>query len=1012
MATSPRSTAQDSFWVFGEFELDAARFELRRRGERVVMQRKPLQVLIYLCRNSERLVPSPELLARVWDVNVTEASLRGAIKVLRRTLLGSATIESSRGYGYRFIPAPARLGTDAPEASGRHPIRTRTEEASGSSDDAPWPPPRPHAFVGRQDELALLDRALAQALRGDPGPVLVAAPAGTGKTWLTREFARRAAAKAFRCLTGQAWEGGGAPAFWPWGPMLEQLAYEGEPLAFDRPLEKASTRFRVFTDVVALLRRRAEQEPLLLVFEDLHWAEESALLLLKFVVEQLHGSRVMILGTYRDIESEVRPGCSRLLGSLQARGQRLSLGPFSRAEVVSLLESETSLEITDALVNRVLHFTGGSPLFVRELIPILERRGEDPDLWQANLPAGLREAIRSQLGPLDAARRSVLGVCALLGDEFDFSLLARVSAVSLDETERAVREAVARRVLTQVSAGTYRFSHALIREVLKNDLSTLERAKVHHRIALALETSLRDDDSTAVLAFHFEQALPVLGSPREPIRYALAAARTAMSRLAFEQARDLCVGALSLAKDRGASVEERAQILKQLAEAQTLSGAVEEAKATYCDLAELGRASNTSLLIVEAARGYGRVHKEAGLMDQRLVALLEEAIGALRDSDDALRAELCATLARALLFDPLAPERRLELGEEAVELARKSADPSTLSLVLAARAFSVWGARDPVLGKEWPRLIESAIEAAEHARDFGSLMEMRMLAVTAALKSGKRLDALALLELAENVARGLQDPSQLYFIASSRAAFALYEGRLSDVPELKARARAAGQHLGRIATVFERMQTLLLARETGDTEALVESVQAISGSTNSTLAARASVLMILTEAGHLGAARRELSNLSPRLLTSAFDINWLSWYVVLGRALADIGPSALCEALYAELTPHAGFTAVVGSVGAVFGHVSLSLGILARRLGNLERSCEHLRASVTEARSAGGRPEQARSHLELARTLLLMERGAEALTELDAAERLASEIGMKKILRDAAALRSEVTASR
>ncbi len=117
----------------------------------------------------------------------------------------------------------------------------------------------------------------------------------------------------------------------------------------------------------------------------------------------------------------------------------------------------------------------------------------------------------------------------------------------------------------------------------------------------------------------------MLGSAREPIRYALAAARTAMARHAYEQARDHCLGALSLANDRGSSVEERAQVLVQLGDAQHLSGAIEVAKNTFCDLAELGRNTNTPALIAEAARGYGRVHKEGGIVDQRLVGLLERS---------------------------------------------------------------------------------------------------------------------------------------------------------------------------------------------------------------------------------------------------------------------------------------------------------------------------------------------------------------------------------------------------
>jgi tetratricopeptide (TPR) repeat protein len=835
--------------------------------------------------------------------------------------------------------------------------------------------------------------------------VLVAAPAGTGKTWLTREFVRRARPKGFRPLVGQAWEGGGAPPFWPWGPLLEQLAFDGESVGFDRPVEGATTRFRLFADVVALLRRRAEQEPLLLVLEDLHWAEEPTLLLLKFVVEQLHGSRVLLVGTYRDSVLEGRAASASLIGALQARGQQISLKPFSPSEVVSLLEAETSLEVTEALVARVLHWTGGSPLFVRELIPLLER-DESADFWQANIPAGIREAIRAQLGPLDEDQHAVLTTSALLGDDFELALLSRVVTLPRDVIQRSVREAVAHRVLTPIAPGKYRFAHALIREVLTNDLSATERAEVHHRIGLALETSSGLDSGASALAFHFEQALPVLGSAREPIRYALAAARTAMARHAYEQARDHCLGALSLANDRGSSVEERAQVLVQLGDAQHLSGAIEVAKNTFCDLAELGRNTNTPALIAEAARGYGRVHKEGGIVDQRLVGLLEEAIEVLPAGNDGLRAELYATLARSLLFEPLAPERRVRLSQEAVELARRAADPNTLSLVLAARAYAAWGAPDPALLAEWPHLIDSAIGAAEQARHFDALMEMRMLAVTAALQTGKRIEALASLELAENLARRLQHPSQLYFVASTRAASALYEGRLSEVPALKARAHAAGQALGRVATSFELLQTLILARETGDLDSLVDRVQAIAGFTNSALAARSAVLMILTGAGKLNEARSELSNLSVPLLTSAVDINWLGWYVVLGRALAELG-STLCEPLYRELTPYAGFTAVLGSVGAVLGHVSLTLGMLARELGDLDRACEHLRAALSETRAAGARPEQARAHLELARTLLLLDRRAEALSELEAAEQLAAPMGMKKILRDAATLRGE-----
>ncbi len=364
MATSPRSPSEDSHWVFGEFELDASRFELRRAGR--------------AGGHAEEAAPAPHLslpelgsaraLARALgssrDVAVTEASLRGAIKVLRRTLLGSATIESSRGLRLSIRPSDesprSRGSTRSPErrspsreGRARSAFCPRERAVGATASTSLHRTPRGARSARASARSGLSGRSGAGARRG----------AGGDRKDLADPRVReaRSSGKDFAPLVGQAWEGGGAPPFWPWGPLLEQLAFDGESVGFDRPVEGATTRFRLFADVVALLRRRAEQEPLLLVLEDLHWAEEPTLLLLKFVVEQLHGSRVLLVGTYRDSVLEGRAASASLIGlPCRPRGQQISLKPFSPSEVVSLLEAETSLEVTEALVARVLHWTGGS----------------------------------------------------------------------------------------------------------------------------------------------------------------------------------------------------------------------------------------------------------------------------------------------------------------------------------------------------------------------------------------------------------------------------------------------------------------------------------------------------------------------------------------------------------------------------------------------------------------------------------------------------------------------------
>ncbi len=396
------------------------------------------------------------------------------------------------------------------------------------------------------------------------------------------------------------------------------------------------------------------------MLEDLHWAEEPTLLLLKFAVEQLHGPRVLLVGTYRDTDLEARAGAARLIGSLQRAGKQLQLKLVHASEVVSLLEAETSLEVTENLVARVLHWTGGNLLFVRELIPRLEQPDDGQDFWQANIPAGIREAIRAQLGPLQEEQRTVLTTSALLGDDFEFALLARVVTLPRDDVQRSLRDAVARRALTQIAPGKYRFAHALIprgaherplgHRSSRSPSSHRARSRDFERHRSRLR---RRSPSTSSKPCRCSQAR------REPIRYALAAARTEMARHAYEQARDHCLGALSLANDRGSSVEERGQILLQLGEAQRYSGAIDEAKSTFCALAELGRSAKAPEV---RRRGSARLRAHApgsrASSDQRLVKLLEEALETLQGGGDDLRAELLAMLARALLFDAVGSRAR------------------------------------------------------------------------------------------------------------------------------------------------------------------------------------------------------------------------------------------------------------------------------------------------------------------------------------------------------------------
>ena len=316
------------------------------------------------------------------------------------------------------------------------------------------------AFVGREDDLGELLAALADTRAGNGRLVLVGGEPGIGKSRLAEEFSMRADERGAQVLAGRCWEAGGAPAYWPWVQSLRAYAREREPgelraelgsggadvaqllpelrelyPTLAEPLAQSpdGARFRLFDSVATFLRNAARTRPIVLVLDDLHAADSPSLLLLEFLAGELDGSRLMILGAYRDTETGVGHPLSATLAEVaRARStRRLVLGGLSEAAVGRYIELATGVAAPESLVAALHRGTDGNPLFLTELASLLsdERLLDEGAMERLPIPPGVHDAIGNRLRRLSPDCRSLLGLASGLGREFSLAALERVSPV-------------------------------------------------------------------------------------------------------------------------------------------------------------------------------------------------------------------------------------------------------------------------------------------------------------------------------------------------------------------------------------------------------------------------------------------------------------------------------------------------------------------------------------------------------------------------------------------------------
>ena len=374
-------------------------------------------------------------------------------------------------------------------------------------------------LIGRGLALAGLRAALDGALAGHGSLVLIAGEAGIGKTALAARFAGQAAACGVPVAWGSCAEGDGAPAFWPWTQVLRATGglAEGEDHVGPRTAAPdggaaggAADRFAVFDRVTSLLRDSAADRGLVVVLDDLHWADPDSLALLEFAARQLAGQRLLLVGCYRDVEAGDR------LRRAAAAAEVTRLGGLEAAHVGELMAQVAAEPVPENAAARMQARTGGNPLFVRELTRLLQARPPGEDRWSGAVTVdSVRGVIDRRLARLSQACIRMLTLAALDGAAVRPWLLAQVLG---DDPGLAVlaEEAAAARVLVAEDGGSrLRFAHDLFCEVLAADLPAPARRRGHHDLGAALEAARAEGAVVhpAELAAHFGRPRPP-GMPR------------------------------------------------------------------------------------------------------------------------------------------------------------------------------------------------------------------------------------------------------------------------------------------------------------------------------------------------------------------------------------------------------------------------------------------------------------------------------------------------------------------
>ncbi|HET7487534.1 MAG TPA: AAA family ATPase [Acidimicrobiales bacterium] len=850
-------------------------------------------------------------------------------------------------------------------------------------------------LLGRRREVEALGEWLDGARSGAGRLVLCAGEPGIGKTRLAQETAGIALAGGTTVAWGRCVEAEGSPAFWPWRQVLRSLGADADAL-LEGGAESAEDRFRAVDAVAEAVRAAAPAGGLVVVLDDVHWADEPSLLVLRHLAGQLAGAPVLVLATFRDVEPA--GALARVLPDLvrTPAAERLDLRGFGLEEVRRQLERA---DASGAEAPAVLDLTAGNPLFVREVARAMADGTWRPD----RPPATVLDLVRARLEQVSTGCRRLVHAAAVAGRDFPIPLVAAALGAEVGPCLAWADEAVGRGLLDAVGDGDYRFVHALTREAVRASLATADRVALHRALALALESGAAGDPAghLAEIARHWSEVAPYDGAA-PAAAWALRAADDAVRRLAFEEGVRLYRQALALGGGE-AGDDGRCRTLVALGRAAHLAGDMAACAGAATAAADAARAAGDPALLAAAAlvlptTADPAVNAEAG-------RLCQQALAAFGDGGDAaLKARLLAQQAHLAYYDGDQPGVE-ELSAAALGLARASGDAQALSDALHARKEACPGPAGLAERLALAAEMQALAARTDRAR---TAMWAELWRIEALVEQGDLAGAAeGLVRLRAAVDR-VGGPVSAWHHDRAAACVAQAQGRYADAVALARRG-------------FDRMQPAEPAPARGTWFAVLCAVAAHVGVPddarplvdrafeplpryrNVAPLMRAHLLLCAGRPDEAAASYALAGPVDGWALPAFFTTPPL---VVASLVTAAVGRLDDLAAILERLEPARGYHAA-GDAVISFGPVELALGRGAAALGRLDQAADDLAVAAERADAAGARGFAAEARYHLAEALVARDGPGDrdrARREAAAADRQARALGMAAYVDRTAAL--------
>ncbi|HEV7610486.1 MAG TPA: AAA family ATPase [Steroidobacteraceae bacterium] len=891
-------------------------------------------------------------------------------------------------------------------------------------------------IVGRARELDAFRAAFDRMLAGRRQTVLISGEPGIGKTRCAEALADVAEDQGALVLWGRCREEAGAPPYWPWVQILrgyvdassldevrlnmgsaardiaalvpELLDSTPHPQQAPTMADSSPARFRTFDAIRQFIHQAAQQVPITLVLDDLHWADVPSLSLLEFLHQELMSSRLLIVGTYRDADASRKTPLLSTLGGLGRDGgvQRVHLAGLSQSAIGEVAEQLCDTNLPESAIKMIYQRTDGNPLFAIELIKVLidESAGTAIAAMPARIPAGVRETIGRRLSRLSDRCNELLCVAAVYGRQFT----AREIAAAVNEDMQSVLtvlEPAIQAGIVQPDAdahGSYQFTHALIRETIYEDLPAADRLRLHGRAGDALVSvhSAHLEYSLTRIAHHYHEAAE-LGNADNAVVYALRAADSAVRMYAYEDALLHYDRAIETLESGGMMHDER------LARAYILKGSA---------LKELGQIQRSIEVLLEAVNRTRMLGSAELLVDvlmllamssqhvaqQHIVPLLERALAVL-PGDSVHRAKALATLAFAQRT--ATDKSRVQLlVDKALDMAGRSCDAAARCAcyqltVMALRGNPESLHRRLLLGQDY-----IAVSRSTGSEDL--LADAYHWQALNYFESGQLEELEDLLAHYDNLSTARFGLHQ-YRTGTYRVTLALLRGDWTGLESRIEGLLQVGMKTRRDdADGVYGAQMFALNRDLGRLHALAPQIKEVAES-----AARRmwepGLMLICAEIGLLAEARGILDRLVERdCCALRRDDMYMTCLVFCAETCCALADAGRAESLYRLLLPYEGQTAN-HPTAVCFGAAELYLAMLACTANWPELARKHFDNALTLNRGMRAWPFLARTLFRYGAYLLTGQADAErrrGLQQLREAEQLARRLGMAQLGADIDAL--------